>query len=141
MLRAKNRTRADVARAVTLTVAFVLVFPAAPGAAQEKAPTPSDNPPPADAYFEAGLLDLEAVRQKLDSAITQYQQAIKIRPDFADAHFYLGLSYHMKAKLYGDKQLYKEATKGYRRYLQIQPKGDHAMQAKQNLRAIELNNR
>lgn len=139
MLRAKKRTRADVAWAVTLTVALVLLG-AAPGSGQEKAPAPRDNRPAADAYFEAGLLDLESVAQKIDSAIAQYQQAIKIRPDFADAYFYLALSYHMKAKLY-DKQLYKEATKAYRRYLQLQPKGSLATKAKQNIRAIELNTR
>ena len=140
MLREKRPPRAHGARAAALAAALLLTWTGT-AFAQEKAPPPTDNRPEADAHFEAGLIDLESVRQKLDSAIAQHQQAIKIRPDFADAHFYLGLSYHMKAKLYGDKQLYKEATKGYRRYLQIQPKGPKATQAKQNIRFIELNTR
>jgi tetratricopeptide (TPR) repeat protein len=139
MRREQRRSRALVPPLAALALGLALISPAP--AAQQRASPPTDNRPQADAHFEAGLLDLEGVREKLDSAIKQYQQAVKIRPDFAEAHFYLGLSYHMKAKLYGDKQLYKEATKGYRRYLQALPKGEHAAQARQNLRAIEGNSR
>ncbi len=74
----------------------------------------------------------------LDQAIAEYEQAVKLKSDFADAHYYLGLSYHTKAKLgVDDKALYRKALKEYKLYLKFLPKGELADKAKQNIKAVE----
>ena len=74
----------------------------------------------------------------LDQAIAEYEQAVKLKDDFADAHYHLGLSYHTKAKLgVDDKTLYRKALREYKQYLKYLPKGQLAEKARQNIKAVE----
>ena len=62
----------------------------------------------------------------------------KLRGDFAEAHYHLGLSYHTKAKLSDDdKVLYRKALKEYNLYLKYLPKGPLAEKARQNIKVVE----
>jgi len=49
-----------------------------------------------------------------DSAIADYTQAIKLRPDYADSYFNRGLSYF-------DKQDYDSAIADYRKVIELDP--------------------
>jgi len=74
----------------------------------------------------------------LEQAISEYEQAVKLRGDFAEAHYHLALSYHTKAKLGSDdKALYRKALKEYKLYLKYLPKGPLAEKARQNIKAVE----
>ncbi|MDE2181365.1 MAG: tetratricopeptide repeat protein, partial [candidate division NC10 bacterium] len=46
----------------------------------------------AEAHYELGVSYHERMFADLDQAIAEYEQAIKLRGDFAEAHYYLGLS-------------------------------------------------
>jgi tetratricopeptide (TPR) repeat protein len=110
---------------------------AAPGAAQDGA-RPPDRRMQAEAHYELGVMYHERVFESLDQAIAEYEQAVKLRPDYPEAHFNLGLSYHTKAKLgTDDKALYRKAVAEYKLYLKYSPQGELAAKAKQNIRAVE----
>ncbi len=99
---------------------------------------PPDRAMQAAAYYELGLMYHERVFESLDQAIAEYEKAVKAQPDYADAHFNLGLSYHTKAKLgTDDKTLYRKAVAEYKLYLRYSPKGEWADKAKQNIKALE----
>jgi tetratricopeptide (TPR) repeat protein len=92
----------------------------------------------AEAHYELGVIHHERVFESLDQAIAEYEQAVKLRPDYADAYYNLGLSYHTKAKLgTDDVKLYKKALAAYKTYLKYSPKGELASKAKQNIRVVE----
>jgi tetratricopeptide (TPR) repeat protein len=92
----------------------------------------------AEAHYELGVMHHERVFESLDQAISEYEKAVGLKPDYAEAHFNLGLSYHTKAKLGIDEQrLYRKAIEQYRLYLKLDPQGDWADKAKQNIRAVE----
>ncbi|HSD49899.1 MAG TPA: tetratricopeptide repeat protein [Candidatus Methylomirabilis sp.] len=92
----------------------------------------------AEAHYELGVMYHERVFESLDQAITEYEKAVKLKPDYAEAHFNLALSYHTKAKLgTDDKTLYRKALAEYKLYLKHSPKGDLAGKAKQNIKAVE----
>ena len=127
-----------------LTAVLVLHVLQGSGAAREgKPPEPERKPPAnmgttAEAHYELGVGYHERMFADLDQAIAEYEQAIKLRSDFAEAHFYLGLSYHTKAKLgIDDKNLYRQAIKEYKSYLNYLPKGPLAEKARQNIKAVE----
>ena len=106
-------------------------------AAQDGA-KPPDRRMQAEAHYELGVMYHERIFESLDQAITEYQTAVKLRPDYAEAHFNLALSYHTKAKLgTDDKVLYRKAVAEYKLYLKYSPQGDLAAKAKQNIRAVE----
>lgn len=80
----------------------------------------------------------ERVFESLDQAIAEYERAVKLRPDYAEAHYNLGLSYHTKAKLGADEAaLYKKALAAYKTYLKYSPNGELAAKAKQNIKVVE----
>lgn len=92
----------------------------------------------AEAHFELGELHHRQVFEALDKAIEEYEKAVRLRADFAEAHYNLGLAYHSKAKLGSDdQQLYRRALQEYRLYLRYSPNGPLAAKAKQNITAVE----
>ncbi len=92
----------------------------------------------AEAHYELGVMYHERVFESLDQAIAEYEQAVKLRPDFAEAFYYLGLSYHTKAKLGTEAPaLYKRARDAYKKYLALSPKGEWASKAKENIKVVE----
>jgi tetratricopeptide (TPR) repeat protein len=92
----------------------------------------------AEAHYELGVMHHERVFESLDQAISEYETAVRLKPDYAEAHFNLGLSYHTKAKLgIDDQKLYRKAIEEYRLYLKFDPQGEWADKAKQNIRAVE----
>jgi tetratricopeptide (TPR) repeat protein len=106
--------------------------------APKEEPTPPDKGMVAEAHFELGLMFHERVFESLDSAIAEYEKAVKAKPDYAEAYYHLGLSYHTKAKLgTDDKALYRKAVAAYRQYLKFAPSGELAAKAKQNIRVVE----
>lgn len=99
---------------------------------------PPDSRMQAEAYYELGVMYHERVFESLDLAIAEYEKAVKAKPDYAEAHYNLALSYHTKAKLgTDDKALYRKAVAEYKLYLKLSPQGDLAGKAKQNIRALE----
>ncbi len=99
---------------------------------------PPDSRLQAEAYYELGVMYHERVFESLDLAIGEYEKAVKAKPDYAEAHYNLALSYHTKAKLgTDDKVLYRKAVAEYKQYLKLSPQGDLAGKAKQNIRALE----
>jgi len=99
---------------------------------------PPDRQMQAEAYYELGVMYHERVFESLDLAIAEYEKAVKAKPDYAEAHYNLALSYHTKAKLgTDDKALYRKAVAEYKLYLKYSPQGDLANKAKQNIRVVE----
>ncbi len=112
--------------------------PARPPAAPSDGVKPPDRGMQAQAYYELGVMYHERVFESLDLAIAEYEKAIKVKPDYAEAHYNLALSYHTKAKLGTDDQaLYKKALAEYRLYIKFSPQGEWADKAKQNIKAVE----
>lgn len=97
-----------------------------------------DRTATAEAHYELGVFYHERMFADLDQAISEYEQAVKVKKDFAQAHYHLGLSYHTKAKLgLDDKAMYRKALKEYKFYLKLLPKGQLAEKARQNIKAVE----
>jgi len=55
-----------------------------------------------------------SLREKQTKAIDAYKQAIRIDPDYADAHFNLGVTYD-------ESDRYKEAIEAYKQVIRINP--------------------
>jgi tetratricopeptide (TPR) repeat protein len=110
----------------------------APEGGKQDGAKPPDSRMQAEAYYELGVMYHERVFESLDLAIAEYEKAVKAKPDYAEAHYNLALSYHTKAKLgTDDKVLYRKAVAEYKLYLKLSPQGDLAGKAKQNIRALE----
>ena len=120
-----------------VAVAGVLLL-AASGAAAGRAPTGGSGSASPEAHFELGEMHHRQVFDSLDKAIEEYEKAVRLRADFGEAHYNLGLVYHSKAKLGSDdQQLYRRALQEYRLYLRHSPNGPLAAKAKQNITAVE----
>lgn len=119
--------------------ALVLVAgTAAAGTRDVKGPAPPDETMVAQAHFDLGLMYHERLFEWLDNAITEYEKAVRVKPDYAEAQYYLGLSYHTKAKLRGnDKVFYRKAEAAYRLYLKYAPSGPLATRARQHIRVVQ----
>ncbi len=115
----------------------VLMTLSLPVGAQDGA-KPPDARMQSEAHYELGVMYHERVFESLDQAIAEYEKAVKLKPDYAEAHFNLALSYHTKAKLgTDDKALYRKALAEYKLYLKHSPNGELAAKAKQNIKAVE----
>jgi hypothetical protein len=96
----------------------------------------------AQAHFDLGLMYHERLFEWLDNAITEYEKAVRVKPDYAEAQYYLGLSYHTKAKLRGnDKAFYGKAEAAYKLYLKYAPNGPLASRARQHIRVVQARQR
>ncbi|HEY7678721.1 MAG TPA: tetratricopeptide repeat protein [Candidatus Methylomirabilis sp.] len=92
----------------------------------------------AEAHLELGKMYHSQVFEALKMAIKEYEDAVRLGPDLADAHYYLALAYHSKAKLESDdKAGYTKALQQYKLYLHYSPNGELAAKAKQNVAAVE----
>jgi tetratricopeptide (TPR) repeat protein len=121
-----------------LPYAMVLLLGLGVSAGAQDGAKPPDRRMQAEAHYELGVMYHERIFESLDQAITEYQAAVKLRPDYAEAHFNLALSYHTKAKLgTDDKVLYRKAVAEYKLYLKYSPQGELAAKAKLNIRAVE----
>ena len=125
------------------TVLGVLILQGPSFALEGKSPEAAGKPAAnrtttAEAHYELGVSYHERMFTDLDQAITEYEQAVKLRGDFAEVHYHLGLSYHTKAKLsVDDKGLYRKALQEYKLYLKYLPKGPLAGKARQNIKVVE----
>lgn len=131
-------------------VAILLLAAGAEGAAQAppsgtRAPAAAAQPrggpdeaAGAEAHFELGEMHHRQLFESLKLAIKEYEEAIKLQADHAQAHYNLGLAYHSKAKLESDDQaVYRKALQEYKLYLKYSPNGELAAKAKQNIAAVE----
>ena len=123
-------------------LALGLALAAAEGARAATPPRPGagaiDQGASAEAHFELGEMYHRQVFDSLDQAIKEYEAAIKLQPELAQAHYNLGLSYHAKAKLGSDDpRLYRKALEEYRLYLRASPNSELAPKARQNIQAVE----
>jgi tetratricopeptide (TPR) repeat protein len=110
----------------------------APDGGRQDGAKPPDGRMQAEAFYELGVMYHERVFESLDLAIAEYEKAVKAKPDYAEAHYNLALSYHTKAKLgTDDKALYRKAVAEYKLYLKYNPQGELADKAKQNIKALE----
>jgi tetratricopeptide (TPR) repeat protein len=126
-----------------ILAAAVLLLAGAAGAAQTGRPAAGGaakggDQAGAEAHLELGKIYHRQVFEALDMAIKEYEDAVRLSPDSADAHYYLGLAYHSKAKLGSDdKAFYTKALQQYKLYLHYSPNGELAAKAKQNVAAVE----
>ncbi len=119
-------------------VGLVLVLVLGGGVGAQDGSKPPDRQMQAQAHYELGVTYHEQVFESLDKAISEYEKAVKLWPQYAEAHFNLALSYHTKAKLgTDDTALYRKALAEYKQYLKYSPQGELAAKAKQNIRAVE----
>jgi len=72
-------------------------------------------------YFDMGMLD-EALKEQLE--------AIRVDPNWSEAHYGLAL-------IYERQRAYEKAKEHWKRYLTIQPKGAWARKAKERLKRLE----
>ena len=106
--------------------------PAADGNSSGPAPSAGDSaaeaPPPeltpeqveARKFFEQGN---ELARKDDDQAAADaYQQAIRLDPDFAEAHLKLAMSYQVLAKKKESEEEYKKAAEAYQKFVRQNPK-------------------
>ena len=111
------RLRGSAAGLVVLTLTGSAIAVEVKPKTVERKP-PADRTTTAEAHYELGVVYHERMFADLEQAISEYEQAVKLRGDFAEAHYHLALSYHTKAKLGSDdKALYRKALKEYKLYL------------------------
>jgi tetratricopeptide (TPR) repeat protein len=81
--------------------------------------TPASAPGEARALLEKGK---QLYREDQDeAAVEAFQQAIKLDPDLAEAHFRLGLGYETLNKADEADQEFKKAVEGYKKHLGNNP--------------------
>ena len=61
------------------------------------------------------------------NAITAYKKAISIKPDYADAYYFMGITYGKIGRT-------REAIAALRKYLQLEPSGKYAGDAREFIR-------
>ncbi|HEX2908117.1 MAG TPA: tetratricopeptide repeat protein [Phototrophicaceae bacterium] len=70
-----------------------------------------------------------------DSALADYNAALELDPDYADAYFYRGLLYY--SILQTGTDLRDDALADFRRYLELAPTGAHAAEAAHSIATIQ----
>ncbi len=123
-----------------LTVAFLCLVLAAPGvlSAQESSSKrpPEPDPPeagrPYDPYHAEKNLEIGQYYLKkgnYDAAIDRFQQAARLKPNFAKPYLLLGEAYEKK----GEKA---EALKSYKKYLEILPAAEDAAKVRKRIEKL-----
>lgn len=112
------------------------------GAACDKASTldPANKDAGELCYRNIGIILTNA--GKMSDAVAPLQKATQLNPNDADAWYLLGnaLVAGIDTKQEGNKQVYvvpPGTTEAYKKYLELQPNGPHAEEAKQSLAAVE----
>ncbi|HVF51737.1 MAG TPA: tetratricopeptide repeat protein [Pyrinomonadaceae bacterium] len=78
----------------------------------------------AQGLFQKGV---EAYKRNRDAeAVEAFEQAIRVEPDFADAHFRLGLAYAATGRKDESKKSYEASVKAYKKLLQRKSKNADA---------------
>jgi len=97
---------------------------ATPGGSAEQqgvAVAPSDD---ARALFDRGLAAYKADRD--EEAIEDFKQAVQLSPDFAEAHYRLGLAYNATKQTEEADKAFAEAIKAYEKITKQEPKNSDA---------------
>jgi tetratricopeptide (TPR) repeat protein len=114
--------------------------PAKPGgdSQQQGQPKPADTPPepksPGEIAYEAAK-DVEVGKfymdkGDVDAAIGRFENAVKLKSNFAEPHFLLG-------KCYDKKGIRREALRHYEEYLNIAPNGPDAKKAESRVKKLK----
>jgi tetratricopeptide (TPR) repeat protein len=93
-------------------------------------PTPAQVASPAQEHFEKGFDYFQ--QEKWDEAIAEFQEAIRLDPEFGEAYLGLGYSHVQKGE-------FEQAIAALERYLQLAPGADNRAQVEsdiQQMRAI-----
>ena len=99
---------------------------ATPGGAAEQQPqggvvAPTDD---ARALYERGL---EAYKHDRDEeAVEHFKRAVELSPDFAEAHYRLGLAYNALKQSEEAEKAFADAVKAYERIVKQEPKNSDA---------------
>ncbi len=100
---------------------------ATPAAAAEATATPVPTPAfsgDARALFDQGR---EAYRENRDNeAVEAFKEAVRLEPDFAEAHYRLGLAYHATAQREEAEKSFEAAAEAYEKALKKEPKDSDA---------------
>lgn len=112
------------------------------GASCDKAATldPANKDAGELCYRNIGIILTNA--GKMNDAVAPLQKATQLNPNDADAWYLLGnaLVAGIDTKQEGNKQVYvvpPGTEEAYKKYLELQPNGQHAEEAKQSLAAVE----
>lgn len=103
----------------------------APPAASPAAPADPNAPPPlpagsdARAYFERGLEDYRANRDA--AAVEAFREATRLDPDFAEAHYRLGLALSATGKDDEAEAAFKEAVKVFEKVVDKDDENSEAL--------------
>ena len=78
----------------------------------------------AEGFFRKGV---EAYKKNRDAeAVEAFKEAVRLDPNFAEAHYRLGLAYNATDRKDEAKKAYEAAVKAYKRLLQSKPKDAEA---------------
>jgi tetratricopeptide (TPR) repeat protein len=95
---------------------------AAPPANGEQAPAPPSAD--AQALYEQGLAAYKADRD--EEAVEKLKQAVELAPDFAEAHYRLGLAYNATKQREEADKAFEDAVKAYEKVTKREPKNSDA---------------
>jgi tetratricopeptide (TPR) repeat protein len=117
-------------------IVIVVLFLLAPGCSRKPVPQAGSEEAARDAKAVAGdrseariYLEKGRVSYRNDEdlqALEAFQQALKLDPELAEAHFRLGLTYDALAQGEEAEAAYKKAVEAYKKYLSIEGNGEDA---------------
>jgi tetratricopeptide (TPR) repeat protein len=95
---------------------------ATPGGGEQQSPSaPSGD---AQALYEQGLAAYKANRD--EEAVEKLRQAVELSPDFAEAHYRLGLAYNATKQREEADKAFEGAVKAYEKVIKREPKNSDA---------------
>jgi tetratricopeptide (TPR) repeat protein len=107
----------------------------APPAPPTDTPTPIPPPPtpapvasPAEEHFEKGFEYFQ--QEKWDEAIAEFQEAIRLDPEFGEAYLGLGYSHVQKGE-------FEQAIAALEKYLQLEPGADNRAQVESDIQQMQ----